>query len=222
MAALKKKAAGAVVTKARAAQRNALAEARALVADIREKKRQIADAFYDIGVALKKLAAPRLYAALGYASFDALASKELELSRATAYRLMSIPDQLTRKRAVALGQSKALALIELAAATPEADTAETLARGKTRVRGHAAPIEPGKMSARAIHRAAGTERRSHRKKEDVATEATAWAAKAKARLSRFGATLELAEVRHGRKKGYEVVIRCPFDAVGALANALAG
>ena len=212
----------AVVAKARAARRDALAEARALVADIREKKRQIADAFYDIGVALEKLSAPRLYGALGYESFKALASKELELSAATAYRLMSIPDHLTRKCAAGLGQSKALALIELAAATPEPDTAETLARGKTRVRGHAAPIEPGKMSARAIQRAAGTERRSHRKKADGATEATAWAAKAKGRLAALGATLELAEVRRGRTKGFEVVIRCPFDALRGLSKVLSG
>ncbi len=95
----------------------------------------MASAFYDVGVAPKALSAPRLYGALGYKSFEAMTTKELGLSAAKALQLLAIPTQLTRKRALSLGQSKSAALIELATATPEPDTAEELAKGTVVVRG---------------------------------------------------------------------------------------
>lgn len=205
-----------IVAKARAARRDAAVEARALVADITEKKRQISDAFYDIGVALEKLATPRLYAALGYASFEALAKHELELSRTVAYRLMAIPAQLTRKRALALGQTKALALIELAAATPESDTAEELAKGKVTVRGHRTPIEPRKMTSRAILRAAQVERRSHGKRVPAEVEAQKWAEARNKRLTKLGAELSVA----AKGKTVVLTLRCPFERVGEVAQLL--
>lgn len=202
----------AVLRKARAARRDAVVEAKALIADVREKKRQISDAFYDIGVALKKLSTSRLYVALGYASFEALAKGELEFSRTVAYRLMAIADQLTRKRAIELGQTKALALIGLAAATPEADTAEELARGKVRVPGHHAPLEPGKMSAKAIQRAATVERRFHQKKSAAEKDGERWVTARRKKLARHGAELAL-EVNKGK---VNLSLRCPFEAIAEV------
>ncbi|MBK7395736.1 MAG: hypothetical protein IPJ34_05375 [Myxococcales bacterium] len=210
------KTSDAVLRKARAARRDAVAEAKALIADVREKKRQISDAFYDIGVALKKLSTTRLYAALGYTSFEALAKGELDLSRTVAYRLMAIADQLTRKRAIELGQTRSLALIGLAAATPEADTAEELARGKVRVPGHHAPLEPGKMSAKAIQRAATVERRSHLKRSAVERAAERWVTARRKKVARFGAEVVL-EVRKGQTM---VSLRCPFDAIAEVVAIL--
>ncbi len=214
------------------AARGAAAEARVLLDEIREKRRQIEDAFYDIGAALAKLAAPRLYTALGHASFAALAQKELGFSAVTAEKLIAITKNLTRRRALSLGQTKSLALIRLAAATPEADTAEELARGKITVRGHRRPIAPGKMSARQIEQAARVERRAHAKKptgagapSDGLAEAEAWAARANARLEKVDAHARV-EVKRMRRRAettaIELVIRCGFDHREALARALGG
>ncbi len=210
--------------KATAAARAAAAEAKALVAEIQEKKRQIEDAFYDMGVALTALSQPRLYTALGHSSFAALVENELGMALGTVKRLIAIPKELTRKRALGLGQSKSLALIRLAAATPEPDTAEQLARGRTRVRGHRTPIRPGKMSAREIERAAKTERSAHRSKskrpaDSLLTEAEAWAERATAKLKGV-ATFSVKQRRRDGSLALGLVVECEFGDRSKLVKVL--
>ena len=214
--------------KASAAAKTAAAEARTILDEIREKKRQIEDAFYDIGVALTTLSQKRLYSALGHRSFGAMVESELGIALATAKRLMAIPKQLTRKRALSLGQSKSLALIRLAAATPERDTAEELARGTVTVRGHRAPIRPGKMSAREIERAVRTERSAHRSESkrpaDAAlARAEEWAKRAEAKLRTSDPTARVS-LKQGRRDGeptLAIEVRCDFDRRAAASRALA-
>lgn len=213
---------------AKRAARDAAAEARGLLDEVRDKQRTIASAFYDIGVALKALSSPRLYRALGYPSFAALTVKELGISLAKAEQLIAIPTQLTRRRALSLGQSKSAALIELAAATPEPDTAEQLANGTVVVRGHHEPLRPARMSARAIQQAARVERRSHRK--DVGegapfAVAEAWVERANEALRAVDPHGEIS-LKNMRRKGeapeVELVVRCAFEHRAAVARVLRG
>lgn len=204
-------------------QRTDLAEARELVALIRRRKAEVQEAFYDIGEALTKLAQPRLFGALRCSSFRELVEQQLELTMVTARRLMEIPKQLTRKRALALGQRKATALIALAAATPEPDTAEQLARTSVRTRGRHQAVVPSKLSSREIERLAVVERRSHAKKDPAAAtlaRAAAWAEKATKAL---GAPAKI-EVCRTRRKGVaeaiELRIACSLEQRAALAEVL--
>jgi len=210
--------------KATAAARAAAAEAKALVAEVREKKRQIEDAFYDMGVALTALSQPRLYTALGHSTFAALVEKELGMALGTVKRLIAIPKELTRKRALTLGQSKSLALIRLAAATPESDTAEQLARGTTRVPGHRAPIRPGKMSAREIERAAKTERSAHRSRskrpaDSLLAEAEGWAERATKKLKGV-AKFSVKQLRRDGAISLGLVVECAFADRAKLVKVL--
>jgi hypothetical protein len=98
---------------------------------------------------------------------------------------MAVARGMKRSTALKLGAARAAAVVQLAAATPEDDTPEQVAKGGVRVRGHHAPVRPQEMSARAIQQAARVERRSHR-----TTKATdAGHAAAEARLAKVTARL---------------------------------
>ena len=77
---------------------------------IRRRMQAIAEAFYDIGMALRTLAQPRVYTALGHRTFEALLQKEALMSRSSAADLIRIAERYSRQTAVDLGQAKALAL----------------------------------------------------------------------------------------------------------------
>lgn len=174
------KRAVAVAKKARATNE---IRARELVALIRDKLQAAQSAFYDVGVALDELSRPALYAALGYRSFGALLKSELGLGREWARQLIAVARGMKRSTAMKLGMSRAAAVLQLAAATPEHDTPEQVATGKVTVRGHHAPIRPATMSAREITRAAKVERRSHAKSQKPGADTVAATiAKIEARL----------------------------------------
>jgi len=150
---------------ATAARKTHEVRARELVAEVRDKLGVAASAFYDIGVALVELSEPSLVTALGYRTFGALVKTELGISRDWASEMMAVARGMKRSTALSLGLTRAAAVVELAAATPEHDTPEQLAKGKVVVRGHHAPLRPEQMSAREIRQAAQVERRSHKKKD---------------------------------------------------------
>ncbi|CAN5811392.1 hypothetical protein BH09MYX1_BH09MYX1_53050 [soil metagenome] len=104
------------------AMKNLVAEARADIALILEKKGAIAAAFYDIGEALVRLKRKGIPEALGHESYDEMCSKEFGLASGQVDELVDIVTRLTRKDAIKMGQSKATAFARLAAATPAADT----------------------------------------------------------------------------------------------------
>lgn len=102
---------------------------------IARRKARILEDFYDLGAALRELLDKKLYAALGYASFDELLAKRDVIGRTQAYKLMAVVRELPRERAVEIGQERAYALVAVAAATPEPDTAGSILTTGVKVRG---------------------------------------------------------------------------------------
>lgn len=81
---------------------------------------------YELGVALAALKTPGAAASLGYADFTDLHTRGLGVSRATVSRLLRAIEVLPRERYVALGAQRVNALLELADATEDDDTAAIL------------------------------------------------------------------------------------------------
>lgn len=135
-------------------------EARSDVALIKRNKADIAESFYDIGLALARLQRPEAIAALGHPSFEVLCQAEFGFGVAQARRLIDIPEAITRDEAREIGQTKVIALLGLAKATPEVDTAASLFRKKGVALPGGRVLSPKKASAREIERAAGEIRRA--------------------------------------------------------------
>lgn len=129
-------------------------EARSLLALVARRKNQITEAFYDIGEALARLKAKEMIAALGRRSFAELCEKDAGVSVSTAERLVDIAAAMTREQALSMGQQKAMAMVSLAAATPEADTAAGLYRKKSVALPDGRSFSPRSASASAIEEAA--------------------------------------------------------------------
>ncbi|CAN5586830.1 hypothetical protein BH09MYX1_BH09MYX1_48890 [soil metagenome] len=138
--------------------------ARADIALVKRRKRDVEDAFYDIGQALARLKAPVVVRALGYTSFAELCTKELQISASQAERLITVVRGMDREAAGKLGSTKAAALLDLVEATPARDTAGGVLR-----RGVALPggerLDAKRASARAIERAAKSIRATNAKRD---------------------------------------------------------
>ncbi len=116
-AALAKRAARLKAEKARRMR----AEGRELIAFVRRKKAEAADAFYEMGVALGKLRDRDMLRALGCRPFEALCRDHVGLSVELAAGVADVAARLSREQAIAMGQGKALAVIRLADATAAPD-----------------------------------------------------------------------------------------------------
>jgi hypothetical protein len=133
----------------------ALATAREHLAVIARRKNAITEAFYDIGVALTALKKPEMVAALGRRSFAEVCEKDAGLSAVVAERLIAIVRNMTAEQALAMGQKKAMAMIDLAAATPDHDdTAAGLFRKKSIALPGGRTLDTRAASANAIEEAA--------------------------------------------------------------------
>ncbi len=73
-----------------------------------------------------------MVAALGRRSFAEVCEKDAGLSAVVAERLIAVVRSMTPEQALAMGQKKAMAMIDLAAATPDQDTAAGRARHRRR------------------------------------------------------------------------------------------
>lgn len=111
------------------------AEAEALLRDIGARRARIADDFYEIGVALERLSRPRLYRALGFATFDDLLKRRRVMSRMQATKLIAVAQAYPKKVALRLGVEKGYALVRHVAATPAPDVALALARSNASIAG---------------------------------------------------------------------------------------
>ena len=129
-------------------------DAHALLALIARRKREITEAFYDIGEALAKLKERDMIAALGRRSFAEVCEKDAGISVSVAERLVEIARSLTREQALAMGQKKAMAMVTLAAATPEDDTAAGLYRKKSIALPGGTKVSPRTASANELEQAA--------------------------------------------------------------------
>lgn len=119
-----------------------------LLALVGRRKPRILEDFYDLGVALRVLLDKKLYAALGYASFYERLVKRDVLGRTQTYKLIAIVRELARARAVEIGQERAYALVTVAAATPEPDTAASILTTGVKIRGRTTDVT--KLSKRDL------------------------------------------------------------------------
>lgn len=146
------------------------AEARSLLALIGRRKKEITEAFYDIGQALARLKERDLVSALGRKTFAEVCSLDAGISVSVAERLVAIATTMTRQQALAMGQQKAMAMIALAAATPEADTAVGLYRKPTVTLPGGKKLSPRAASATAIEEAATAVRHERRAAQPAGTK----------------------------------------------------
>jgi len=163
-AALAKRATAAATAKTT----RLLREAREQLSLIARRKRQITEAFYDIGVALTFLKAKEVIRALGRKSFAEVCEKDAGLSASTSERLVRIVAAMTREQALTMGQTKATAMVNLAAATPEDDTAAGLYRKKSVALPGGRKVSPRTASALEIESAAAAVRREKATKKNGA------------------------------------------------------
>jgi hypothetical protein len=156
---MKKKAVPAALAEratalAAAKKKRLLMEARSLVALVHRKRAMINEAYYELGQAIARLKEPEMLLALGCKTFSELCARHLGLSQEVASRLVEIVQSMTREEAIGVGQSRAMALVDLAKATPDADTpGELYRRGRVDLPG-GATVDTKKASARQLFGAA--------------------------------------------------------------------
>jgi hypothetical protein len=178
------------------------ARATELLARILTRKNDIARAFFDIGVALAELHEKKLYAALGYESFDAMLAEEGVLSGQYARRLIQVAGAFDREQAQRLGPEKAYALVRYAARTKLADDpVEYLEDGFPVPGGKRRPIEEVGVReiAEATRMAVLRQKGEHSASESARRDAAAAARKVSARLR--ARTDDRAQVSHVFRKG---------------------
>lgn len=153
--ALAKNAAAAQVVR----EQRLLEEAKAAIALVLRKKAAVAEAFYEMGEALAVLKRREIVVALGRGTFEEICKRDLAMSHTLANQLIEVAARYTREQAIALGQSKAIALLDLVAATPEDDTPEELLAGTVRLP-DGGKVVPKTATANELTRAAKAVRRA--------------------------------------------------------------
>lgn len=223
--ALAKRAASAVASK----RTRLAAEGRDLVALVHRKRDVISEAFYDIGIALRRLGEREMLLALGVQTFPELCESKLALSATAGAQLVEIVTRMTREEAVAMGQAKATALVALAKATPGTDTPGALFR-RRRVRlPNGVEIDTHTTSARHIERVAKELRDAQdagrpRRGRTTTPAERAFAARLEKSLHAAGltrATVEAVATKPGQPSDLRIA-HVPVDRAGALAKALRG
>lgn len=191
----------------------AVRRAEDLLALIERRKAAIAESFYEIGEALRELLRKKLYAALGYASFDAMLEARGVIGATQARKLIQIVSSVSLRTALELGPEKAFALVRYAAATPEPDTPQTLIEGGAKIgkanAGDASVKEIVEATRRVRAKAPGAKMDPQvREAEQVAERGRAW-------LSGRGVEGGDVRVRRG-KEGYWLRIEVPLAAAGKV------
>lgn len=128
-------------------------EARADIDLVRRRRDEITERFYDVGEALVRLQRPGVAESIGHGSFGELCEKELAMSASKAKKLVAIVRGVRRADAVKWGQERAAALLALAEATPEPDSAALLAGAAYRLPS-GRTLDIGKATTAALWEAA--------------------------------------------------------------------
>jgi hypothetical protein len=201
----------AAVASARAKE-NRAREARALFDTITRKIAAAEESFYEIGVALGRLREPAMFGALGFATFEEALASIPKLSREVAYRCLRIATHYDEATALALSQSKAIALLTYVEATPEPDDAQSLAEADASVGG----VAISQQTTEGILRAAAEARPSeHRRARAGEAEAKRSAAALERRLR--SALRVPVEVRAAlRKKEWRLLVDVPAALAARL------
>ena len=129
---------------------------KALEGLIRRRLATVVESFYDIGEALTEILRRKLYAVGGHASLEAYLTTTKLIGIAQAMKLIAIVREVPREVALAAGPERSYALIGLAKATPEPDSAAELIAHGTVDGGPAAkaPVRAIKAEAKALRAAA--------------------------------------------------------------------
>jgi hypothetical protein len=106
------------------------ASAEELIARIERGKTGVAQAFYEMGRCLSELLDKKLYAALGFSSFEAMLEGRGLMGPSQAAKLIEVSSLFTKRDAARLGPEKAYALARHVARTKQKDDpAEYLLEG---------------------------------------------------------------------------------------------
>lgn len=156
--------------------RTARATAEALLVRIAKQKVRATEAFYDIGGALRQLLDQKLYAALGFTSFEELLAERDVMEVSQAKKLIEVDRKFSRDRALLVGPEKAYALARYAARTKTDDAPEDFIEKGFPIGGRRKPV--GEVSVRAVLEATrtavarqkGSRGESERARKDAETE----------------------------------------------------
>ncbi len=223
----------ALLKRARQAHERRIARLRTraleLVALVRRRKAEIADAFYDMGEALRELGTDDMLLALRRKSFEEVCKKDCGISVALADSLVKVVKAMTRREAIRFGRTKAIALVELAAATPADDTPAGLARQQQVRLADGESVDPRRASAQTIEAAAKRERQFQaarrggaRRGRTTTAEERALAAELQKRLRKRGldrVTVTAVATKPGRESDLRIE-HVPCGALGDVAHVL--
>ena len=187
-------------------------EARALLETITRKIAQAEESFYEIGAALVKLRDPAMFGALGFDTFESLLASIPRLSRQVAYRCLRIAASYDEPTALALAQSKAIALLTYVDATPEPDDAQALAEADAKIGG----VAISKQTVEGILRAAAEVRPpSKRRERDGEAEAKRSGTELEKRLRKaLGTGVDVRVAL--RKKAWRLIVELPASAAARV------
>lgn len=100
-----------VMVEAKAKQSTDVARVEAMIAEIHQLQGNITSGFWEIGRILKDLQDRKLFATLGFETFEELCEARLGLSKAVASKLITVAAQLPKPEAIKIGQERAYAVI---------------------------------------------------------------------------------------------------------------
>jgi hypothetical protein len=188
-------------------------EARALLDTIGRKIAAAEEAFYEIGASLARLRDPAMFGAAGFDTFEALLASIPKLSREVAYRCMRIATSYDEPTALALAQSKAIALLTYVDATPEPDDAQALAEADAKIGG----VAISKQTVEGILRAAAEARPpSKRRERDGEAEAKRSGSELEKRLRKaLGRGVDVRVAL--RKREWRLLVDIPAGAAARVA-----
>lgn len=118
--------AGSVLQAGREAMGAELARAQELLAKALALRERISRDFWDLGRVLVMMRDERVHVPLGFERFDAMVDAQLGLPRTLVWKLITVAEELPRQEATRLGQERAYAIIALARAIPEIESASEL------------------------------------------------------------------------------------------------
>lgn len=201
-------------TAAATAASSSAKRALALLDLIARRVQRIKEDFFEIGLALKELEEKKLFAALGYDTFDALLEARSPIGRSQAYKLIAIVKHVTREQALELGPEKAYALSRFVRATPEPDSVASIIDADVKVGRSKRSVRA--MSRREIEAATRSLTRAAKKPSADERDAKRAARDAQSKLRKRDVRASI-EVEHARGRWWAIV-RLPADELSSLVG----